>query len=122
MKHILIILLVIASLFVSCSTKPDVVQIDPIMEQEMEPEPEEYDRIISMCKGMFEHYGTGITTFCILRNFYALNHTERMYIEREVTADEFRDCHKEEFYFPEYETFWYGDVWDCLKGVTDDER
>ena len=117
MKHIFIIL-VIASLFISCATQPDVVELTPEMEQHIEdPVGEEYDLIITMCRGMFEHYGTGITTFCILRNFYAMNNVDRMYIDQVVTGEEFRDCHKEEFYFPEYGTFWYGDVWDCLKGV-----
>ena len=129
MKHIFILILTIVAC-VSCATNPvnqgnveiapPQVELTPELEQllkeaDQDPVGEEYDKIIHMCRSMFEHYGTGVTTFCILRNFYAMNNVDRLYIEDMVTDDEFRDCHAEEFYFPEYKTFWYSDVWECLK-------
>ncbi len=138
MKHILILIMTIV-VCISCSTSPmpqpegnpqiapPFIEITPEMENllkeaDEDPVGQEYDKIIHMCTGMFEYYGTAVKTYCILRNFYAMNNVDRLYIEDMVTDDEFRDCHAEEFYFPEYKTFWYSDVWDCLKeGDTNDD-
>ena len=128
MKYILILILIIP-LFASCATNPETtpeiappqIELPDITEFEAleDPVEQEYDKIIKMCRGMFESYGSGVTRTCILVNFYAMNNADRMYIDDVVTDTEFNKCHKPEFYFPEYETYWYKDVWKCLMGETE---
>ncbi len=112
MRYLLVILLLLT--FVSCSSKPQVT-MTPEMEVDIVEEPEEEDQIIKLCRGLFEHNGgTGYTVYCILRSLRDMKQVERMYMDRLITADQFREC-LDPSYFPEYQTFWYPEVLRCLE-------
>ena len=76
---------------------------------------EEYDRITTMCEDAFPNQRSN-SIACFLINSYAMNKTVRLYIDGVISADQYKDCHKFEYYFPEYRTFWYVDVLECLEG------
>ncbi len=112
MRYFILVICLTLSL-AACASQQQVV-MTPEIEEQIKEEPEEEDRIIELCRGMFESHSTGYTVYCILRNLYDMKQVERMYMDRLITADQFREC-LDPSYFPEYQTFWYPEVLRCLE-------